>query len=406
MAASPDITPPPADPRDDHFPETATVEERLLSLQAMGLGCHALLRDLVARLTSYCDLLELELEDRPAGALYLRDSRTALQRCERLLALQQGMLARDLDTPEVFDFKALLRGVASRLKRIAFGDLQISDETLGDAGAPVRGKLPAMHQALHDLCHLVAPTANARGPRVRLRLVARQMDAEALRRRKSALPPGDYFELLASGDDRDPSGDPWISLHEQLCLLPDFHATEALLYLQGVMTDHGGDCFVPKDDASCRQVLLLLPVCQPKGNMYGESNLADSAPPRGQAEETILLVDDEGIIWDVVIDMLQGLGYTVVLAADGRECVEIYRENPGKISLVLLDMVMPEMNGHDAFFALKAIDPKVRVLLQSGYVAEEDAREVLEGGAAGFMRKPYRLAELARRIRAILDARK
>ncbi len=91
------------------------------------------------------------------------------------------------------------------------------------------------------------------------------------------------------------------------------------------------------------------------------------------------------------------------MASDGHECVEIFRENPGKIDLVLLDMVMPEMNGHDAFFALKEIDPNVKVLLSSGYVKEEDARDVLNAGAAGFLQKPYRMIELAKRIKQIIE---
>ncbi len=66
-------------------------------------------------------------------------------------------------------------------------------------------------------------------------------------------------------------------------------------------------------------------------------------------------------------------------------------------------MVMPEMNGKEAFFALREIDPDVKVLLQSGYIEEEDARDVLDAGARGFLRKPYRMRELARRIRAILN---
>ena len=100
--------------------------------------------------------------------------------------------------------------------------------------------------------------------------------------------------------------------------------------------------------------------------------------PNFKETKRLLLVDDEDIIWDVVMDMLQNMGYTVVLAANGNECIEIYRENKGKIDLVLLDMVMPELSGHEAFFKLKEIDPKVKVLLSSGYVAEEDAREVSE----------------------------
>ena len=90
--------------------------------------------------------------------------------------------------------------------------------------------------------------------------------------------------------------------------------------------------------------------------MYSGKNLEKSEL---KGNETILLVDDEDIIWDVVIDMLQNMGYTVILAANGREAVEIYKSNPGKIDLVLLDMVMPELNGREAYFELKKFDNDV-----------------------------------------------
>jgi CheY-like chemotaxis protein len=123
---------------------------------------------------------------------------------------------------------------------------------------------------------------------------------------------------------------------------------------------------------------------------------------RGQGE-TILLVDDEEMIWDVISDMLSTLGYKVILAENGREAVEIYQNNPGEVDLILLDMIMPEMNAREAFFLLKKIDPEVKVLLSSGYVSEEDAQDVLNAGAQGFLRKPYRMADLAGKIRGILD---
>ena len=121
-----------------------------------------------------------------------------------------------------------------------------------------------------------------------------------------------------------------------------------------------------------------------------------------KGNETVLLVDDEDIIWDVVIDMLQRLGYTVILAEHGLDCVEIYRENPGMIDLVLLDMVMPEMNGRECQFELKKLDPDVKVILQSGYIAQEDAQDVLDAGAKGFLQKPYRMTDLAGKMREIL----
>lgn len=126
-----------------------------------------------------------------------------------------------------------------------------------------------------------------------------------------------------------------------------------------------------------------------------------AALPRG--DETILVVDDEDTIWDFVIEALQNLGYSVILAENGNDALEIYKNNPAQIDLVLLDMIMPKLGGHSTFCQLKDFDPAVNVLLSSGYVSESEVEDLLRQGAKGFLQKPHRISEMAGKIREILD---
>ena len=123
-------------------------------------------------------------------------------------------------------------------------------------------------------------------------------------------------------------------------------------------------------------------------------------------DETILIVDDQETVWDFLIEALQKLGYSVLLAENGLDAVEIYENNPGEVDLILLDMIMPKQGGHTTFHKLKAIDPKVSVLLSSGFVSQEEVDDLLQNGAAGFLPKPHRIREMALEIRRILDAKK
>ena len=124
--------------------------------------------------------------------------------------------------------------------------------------------------------------------------------------------------------------------------------------------------------------------------------------PSARKDETILVVDDEDAIWDFVIEALQNLGYSVILASNGEEAVEIYKNNPGQIDLVFLDMIMPKLGGHSTFYQLKDINPKVKILLSSGYVSEEEIKDLLESGANGFLHKPHKIRDLANEIHRIL----
>jgi DNA-binding NtrC family response regulator len=104
-----------------------------------------------------------------------------------------------------------------------------------------------------------------------------------------------------------------------------------------------------------------------------------------------------------LIESLQNLGYSVILAEDGLDTVEIYKNNPNEIDLVILDMIMPKLGGHSTFFELKRLDPDVKVLLISGYVSEGEVNDLLQQGALGFLPKPCRIDALANEIRRILD---
>ncbi|MCP4725198.1 MAG: response regulator [bacterium] len=117
---------------------------------------------------------------------------------------------------------------------------------------------------------------------------------------------------------------------------------------------------------------------------------------RGNA--TILVVDDEKSIRALTKELLEDLGYTVFLAKDGFEALDVYLENKEDIDLVLLDMLMPRMDGRDTYYKLTEINPKIKVLIISGYIQDEKAYDVLNKGALGFIHKPYTVNEISRHL--------
>ncbi len=119
-------------------------------------------------------------------------------------------------------------------------------------------------------------------------------------------------------------------------------------------------------------------------------------------EGTILIVDDEQMIRSIAATILQDVGYKTLLAENGEEAVDIYKENSGKIDLVIMDMIMPKLNGIDAFEKLKVLNPDVKVLISSGFSKEGDLEKLTENGVQGFIRKPYRKVELCRRVAELI----
>ncbi len=112
----------------------------------------------------------------------------------------------------------------------------------------------------------------------------------------------------------------------------------------------------------------------------------------------VLVIDDEPQVRTVARRMLEWFGFEVVEATGGRDGIEKFRARSAEVSLVLLDMMMPELNGEDVFRELRAIRPDVRVLLSSGYTEDEARERFRAEGLAGMVEKPYTTAQLAARI--------
>ena len=118
--------------------------------------------------------------------------------------------------------------------------------------------------------------------------------------------------------------------------------------------------------------------------------------------ESVLLVDDEQRILDVGRTICKALGYTVFTAASGRHALKIYAKKKNDINVVVLDMIMPGMDGLDVFIALKKINPDIKVLLSTGYAIDENAQEMLRQGCKGYILKPYSMLDFSHKLREVL----
>ncbi len=125
-----------------------------------------------------------------------------------------------------------------------------------------------------------------------------------------------------------------------------------------------------------------------------------------RGSETVLLIDDEEIVVDVVAKALKLTGYKVLAAKNGEEGVRIFEEKQREISLVILDMIMPGMSGAKVFGQLKRIDPDIKVILSSGYSMDGEASEIMAQGCNAFIQKPFGIQNLSQKIREVLGRSK
>jgi PAS domain S-box-containing protein len=206
------------------------------------------------------------------------------------------------------------------------------------------------------------------------------------------VPPGEYVRVSVSdtgvGMDRQ---------MQQHMFEPFFTTKETgtglgLSLVYGIIKKHNGFIQVRSEPGKGSMFQVNLVACTGEETCVKTGENAEARRGSG----TILVVDDEQLIAELVKDILRRFGYTVLVARGGEEAVELYRQGSGEIAAVILDMVMPSMDGREVFRRLRSINPGAKVIVSSGYSHDRDADDLIQQGAVGFVQKPYRIADLLR----------
>jgi len=170
-----------------------------------------------------------------------------------------------------------------------------------------------------------------------------------------------------------------------------------LAAVYGTVTQHKGEIKVDSIVNKGTTFTIMLPVIENKSIDDKKNHKLFNGTGR------ILVVDDEYIIQVMTRSMLENLGYSVVVANNGKEAVDLYKNQQDEIDLVITDMIMPEMNGKECYYKLRQIDPNVKVILVSGFTEENDINELIKDGLKGFMKKPFHTADISAMIHKIIS---
>ena len=168
----------------------------------------------------------------------------------------------------------------------------------------------------------------------------------------------------------------------------------------GILKNHSGTITVYSEVGHGTTFNLYLPLSDKDAVYEGP---AQETIYKGA--ETILLVDDEDMIIDVGKAMLETLGYRVIPASGGGQAVDHIADAQEKIDLVILDLIMPGMDGGKTFDKIRELQPQIPILLSSGYSINGMAADILKRGCEGFIQKPFKIQELSQKIRDVLEGK-
>lgn len=250
-----------------------------------------------------------------------------------------------------------------------------------------------------------ARNAMPNGGLITFKTVNQTLTAEQCRDSEAELQPGTFIRISLtdtgtgiSEEDKKHIFEPFFTTNNS------GHGTGlGLAAALGTIRNHKGDIMVESSWGMGSDFCILLPVMA--------KNIASSKPVTpheinvSKSKSKLLLVDDEAAFCRMLTDFMGALGYTIVTCSDPLKAIEYYRNSWQDTDLVIMDMVMPKMNGPDMIREFLKINPATRVVISSGYGAEKDIQELLNNNEniKGFYRKPFDLVKFANEISELLN---
>ncbi len=167
-----------------------------------------------------------------------------------------------------------------------------------------------------------------------------------------------------------------------------------LASVYGTVHNHHGVIKVDSKRGEGSVFYLYFPIIEDKK----EFEVKTSTKMPEVMEATIMLIEDEEIISSMLVKVLSKFGHRIIVCNNGLEAAEMYKKTWKDIDVVILDIIMPKMNGKETFVALKKINPDVKVIVSSGFSIDGQAQEILDMGAKEFVQKPFNIKELLKAI--------
>ncbi len=385
--------------------ERVRMQERLRQsekMEAIGQLAGGIAHDFNNQLSGilgFADLLHTELAADPELASYAEYIITGVKRSSTLTTQLLAFARKGKYLTESVDAHKIVREVVTLLERTI--EKKIALRRHLDASPCVTQGDPAQLQNAVLNLAINARDAMPEGGEICFNTAVVTLDRQYCAHSQFDLQPGRFVRLSVTDTGVG------IAREVQHRIFEPFFTTKepgrgtgmGLAAVYGTVKSHAGAVSVYSEPGKGSTFNLYLPLSPAVENV--ESTVETPLRPI-RCEGRVFVVDDEPLVRMAAVSILKRLGCSVITADDGREAVACYAREWDEIDLVILDLVMPQMDGRDTFRAMRDINPAVKVLLSSGFSINGEAQQMLDQGALGFIQKPFRAGDLGEKVRSIL----
>jgi PAS domain S-box-containing protein len=376
--------------------------QHAMKMEAVGRLAGGVAHDFNNLLTGVLGNLSLALMDldpqHPVRG-YLDEASRAAENAAALVRQLLAFSRKQIVEPRVFDLNELLANTPRLLERLIGEDVELRVFPL-PGPAHVKADPGQIEQVLVNLS-VNARDAMPRGGRLTIETSVVALDAEYCKRHLEAR-PGPYVMLAAS--------DNGVGISEEVRprLFEPFFTTKpagrgtglGLATAYGIIKQAGGSIEVYSEVGHGTTFKIYLPQVDETAAAQAAS-LGEGELSRGS--ETVMIVEDDQIVRGVARAALERLGYRVLQASNGAEALRLADQTPGRIDLLMTDVVMPGMNGRELAERLQTLRPDLKVLFASGYTENVVVHHGVVEAGVHFLAKPYVPSGLARKVRQVLD---
>ena len=355
--------------------------------------------NILTAIIGYASLLEMRLKDDDPLRIHVEQ---ILASSERGANLTQSLLTfsrKQIIRPRPVNSDEIVKRVEKFLLRVIGEDIELRTIPTG-TDAPVMADPTQIEQVLINL----ATNARDAMPEGGLLTIATrlvELDEDYFKIHNYDGNPGKYVLISVT--------DTGLGMDEKTRerIFEPFFTTKAigrgtglgLSIVYGIVKQHNGYINVYSEPGKGTTFRIFLPMI--KGEVEGAQSTA--FPPPTGGTETILMAEDNAEVRKLMKEVLERFGYKVIEAVDGEDAIKVFNENKNNVQLLLLDLIMPKMNGKEAYDEIRKIRPDIKVIFGSGYTSDIiDKKGILEEGL-NFITKPISPRELLRKVREVLD---